>query len=87
MGEIEAEAADVDEGAVLAGVVAERAVEHGVQHVVAEWEHQRKLAGDIDATVRSQLASADRGPGTSATATVRGIVPPLVGPAGTARRR
>lgn len=50
-------------------------------------EHQRKLAGDIDATVRSQLASADRESGNSATATVHRIVPPLAGPAGVARRR
>ncbi|WP_369145115.1 tyrosine-type recombinase/integrase [Streptomyces sp. R44] len=50
-------------------------------------EHQRKLAGDIDATVRSQLASADRESGNSATATVHRIVPPLAAPAGVARRR
>ncbi|MFE3553947.1 tyrosine-type recombinase/integrase [Streptomyces sp. NPDC059193] len=50
-------------------------------------EHQRKLAGDIDATVRSQLASADRGSGTTATATVHRIVPPLAAPTGAARRR
>ncbi|MEV7169992.1 site-specific integrase [Streptomyces sp. NPDC093224] len=50
-------------------------------------EHQRKLAGDIDATVRSQLASADRGSGTSATATIHRVTPPLAAPAGAARRR
>ncbi|GGT53511.1 hypothetical protein GCM10014713_54220 [Streptomyces purpureus] len=50
-------------------------------------EHQRRLADDIDATVRSQRTPADRGSGTSATASVHRIVPPLAAPAGTARRR
>ncbi|MFG2234519.1 hypothetical protein ACGFNX_31790 [Streptomyces sp. NPDC048723] len=47
-------------------------------------EHQRKLADDIDANIRSRRTPVDRGPGTSATATVHRIVPPLGAPAGAA---
>ncbi|KOG36606.1 MULTISPECIES: tyrosine-type recombinase/integrase [Streptomyces] len=50
--------------------------------------HQRKLADDIDAHVRSQRTSPDRGSGAGvAEATIHRIVPPLSAPAGAARRR
>lgn len=45
------------------------------------------LATDIGANVRGRRTPVDRGPGTSATATVHRIVPPLAAPAGAARRR
>ncbi|MEV7519334.1 hypothetical protein [Streptomyces sp. NPDC091371] len=50
-------------------------------------EHQRRLADDIDANVRSRRMSPDRGSGAGAEATIHGIVPPLAAPGGAARRR